>query len=307
MEVSAGFFTISPVTVLVAKNNLNDKAEQLKKYLDPATGFILGVTSKAFKKNCIELRLDNSLNNLGEEGYLLKVNPDKIILSAFNEKGIGWGIQTLRQLLPVQILRQATVKDVPWKIPCLEIKDSPHFKWRGLMLDCSRTFIPKRQIEKYLEIMSFFKMNVLQMHLTDNQGWRLEIKKYPKLTSISSKFDSSFHEPEEYQGYYSQDNIRELVEFARERNIQIVPEIEMPGHSSEVFAAYPELSCKGDTTKVEPWKKGAGLNKNIFCAGNDETFTFLENVLDEMADLFPSQYIHIGGDEAPKRLLENMS
>lgn len=138
MEVSAGFFTISPVTVLVAKNNLNDKAEQLKKYLDPATGFILGVTSKAFKKNCIELRLDNSLNNLGEEGYLLKVNPDKIILSAFNEKGIGWGIQTLRQLLPDQILRQATVKDVPWKIPCLEIKDSPHFKWRGLMLDCNQ-------------------------------------------------------------------------------------------------------------------------------------------------------------------------
>jgi hexosaminidase len=192
------------------------------------------------------------------------------------------------------------VKGIDWKIPCLEIKDLPRFKWRGLMLDCSRTFIPKKQIEKYLEIMSFFKMNVLQMHLTDNQGWRLEIKKYPKLVSISSKFDSSFHEPEEYQGYYSQDDIRELVEFAMQRNIQIVPEIEMPGHTSEVFASYPQFSCNGDTSTVEPWKKGVGLNKSIFCAGNDGTFIFLENILDEVADLFPSQFIHIGGDEAPK-------
>jgi len=301
LQESKGSFIISPATVIVVKDNLLIQADQLKHYLEPALGFDLAIAAKAVQNNVIEIRLDKTLSKLGEEGYQLNIEPQKITLIALNEKGIVWGIQTLRQLLPDQILRQATVKGMEWKIPCLKIEDQPRFKWRGLMLDCSRTFIAKEQIKKYLEQMSLYKMNVLHMHLTDDQGWRLEIKKYPELTSVCSKFDTAFHEPKEYEGFYSQDDIRELIAFAAQRNIEIVPEIEMPGHTSELFAAFPQLSCKGDTLKVRPWAKGAGVHNDVFCAGNEATFDFLKNVLDEATALFPSVYFHIGGDEAPKK------
>jgi len=192
------------------------------------------------------------------------------------------------------------VNGVAWELPCLSIEDNPRFKWRGLMLDCSRTFISKEEVKKYIEVLSFFKMNVLHMHLTDDQGWRIEIKKYPELTRIASRFHPSYNEPEEYQGFYSQEDMKEIIGFAADRNVEIVPEIEMPGHSYEVFAALPQLSCKGDTAIIHPWTRGAGIHNEIFCAGKDQTFVFLENILDEITTLFPSQYVHIGGDEAPK-------
>ncbi len=299
-EQSRGVFTLNPKTSLFAPDGLLKKAKQLKGYFEPALGYDLSISSKRANKDLIEFKLDNTLKRLGEEGYQLKITPEKVSLTAFTEKGIFWGIQTIRQLLPNQINRSATVKGVAWEIPCVSIEDNPRFKWRGLMLDCSRTFIPKEQVKKYLEAMSYFKMNVLHMHLTDDQGWRLEIKKYPELTSICSKFHESFREPKENEGFYSQDDIRELVEFAAQRNIEIVPEIEMPGHTTEVFAAFPQLSCTGDTLKIHPWTKGAGVHNEVFCAGNEKTFEFLENVLKEVAELFPSAYIHIGGDEAPK-------
>jgi hexosaminidase len=301
MEMSKGVFKISSATTIAAPEKLYNKAKQLKNYLEPALGYELKIVSKPKKKNIIELKLDKNLDQLGEEAYKLEISPDKIIFTASTEKGIFWGIQTLRQLLPDQILREAPVKGISWEIPCLTIEDSPRFNWRGLMLDCSRTFITKEQIKKYIEVMSFFKMNTLHLHLTDDQGWRLEIKKYPELTQICSKFHKSFEEPEEYQGYYSQEDMIELIGFAAQRNIEIVPEIEMPGHTSEVFAAFPNLSCIGDTVKIHPWSKGYFIHNEILCAGNEETFVFLENVLSEVVALFPSEYIHIGGDEAPKR------
>lgn len=301
-EQFPGTFKISEKTTIIASENLILRARQLKRYLEPALGFELQCSSDTRAKNTIELKLNKSLNNLGEEGYLLKITPDKIYLAASHEKGIFYGIQTLRQLLPADIFREASVRGVGWEIPCLKIEDQPRFRWRGLMLDCSRTFITKEQIKRYLEAMSLFKMNVLHMHLTDDQGWRIEIKKYPELTSVAAKFHPSFKEPLEYQGFYSQDDLKELVEFATQRNIEIVPEIEMPGHSSEIFAAFPQFSCKGDTSKIHPFSKGVGVHNEILCAGNDETFKFIDNILDEVVTLFPSQYIHIGGDEAPKKM-----
>ncbi|MEI6139200.1 MAG: beta-N-acetylhexosaminidase [Mariniphaga sp.] len=295
-----GVFTISSATNLAAPEVLKKRALQLRNYIAPALGYDLTIISKPRGKNEIEFRVDKSLKNLGEEGYQLNVTPAKIILSAFSEKGIFWGIQTIRQLLPEQIHRSSMVNGVAWELPCLSIEDNPRFKWRGLMLDCSRTFISKEEVKKYIEVLSFFKMNVLHMHLTDDQGWRIEIKKYPELTRIASRFHPSYNEPEEYQGFYSQEDMKEIIGFAADRNVEIVPEIEMPGHSYEVFAALPQLSCKGDTAIIHPWTRGAGIHNEIFCAGKDQTFVFLENILDEITTLFPSQYVHIGGDEAPK-------
>ncbi len=298
---ASGTFRFTKTTTLIVPENLLFRAKQLKNYLEPALGIDLQLNLKPGKENVIELKLDKSLKSLGTEGYHLEILSNKICLMAFDEKGIFWGIQTIRQLLPPEILRGAIVTGVSWDIPCVTIEDNPRFKWRGLMLDCSRTFISKEQIKRYLEVMSFLKMNVLHMHLTDDQGWRLEIRKYPELTSICSKFHESFKEPNEYQGFYSQDDIREIIGFAAQRNIEIVPEIEMPGHSSEIFAAFPQLSCKGDTAKIHPFFKGAGVHNEIFCAGNEDTFRFIENILDEVSALFPSEYVHIGGDEAPKK------
>jgi hexosaminidase len=300
VEQLQGVFTLTPKTVLFVSGDMLDKAKRLKQYLEPALGYDLAIVAKPAKKNVIEFSIDKNLKQLGVEGYRLIVTPDKINLTALDEKGIFLGVQTIRQLLPNQINRSAIVKGVEWEIPCVKIEDKPRFKWRGLMLDCSRTFIPKEQVKKYLEAMSYFKMNVLHMHLTDDQGWRLEINKYPELTSVCAKIHDSFKEPKEYEGFYSQDDIRELVEFAAQRNIEIIPEIEMPGHTAEVFAAFPQLSCTGDTLKIHPWTKGAGIRNPVFCAGNEQTFEFIENVLKEVAELFPSTYIHIGGDEATK-------
>lgn len=299
-ELTNGVFKITPGTTVSTPEIFRERAKQLKWYLEPALGFDLAVVSKPEKNNCIVLKQDKNLANLGNEAYRLEISTDIITLAASHEKGIFWGIQTLRQLLPYQVLREAPVKGIKWEIPCLRIEDFPRFGWRGLMLDCSRTFISSDQVKKYIDVMSFFKMSVLHMHLTDDQGWRIEIKKYPELTKIAAKFHDSFEEPEEYEGYYSQDDIRELIEYAAQRNIEIVPEIEMPGHTTEVFAAFPNLSCKGDTAKIHPWFKGYGIHNEIFCAGNEETFEFLENVIDEVAAMFPSEYFHIGGDEAPK-------
>ena len=301
IEQTPGIFKISQATSIFVSDNLTFRAKQLKGYLEPALGYDLAIKPKPGENSVIELKLDKSLKSLGNEGYKLEIQPERIYLKAFDEKGIFWGIQTIRQMLSPQIHREATVKGALWEIPCMKVEDYPRFKWRGLMLDCSRTFITKEQVKRYLEVMALYKMNVLHMHLTDDQGWRLEIRKYPELTTIASKFHESFKEPKEYQGFYSQEDIKELIEFAAQRNIEILPEIEMPGHSSEVFAAFPQLCCKGDTARIHPFSKGAGVHNEIFCAGNDETFKFIDNVLAEVTTLFPSQYVHIGGDEAPKK------
>ena len=241
----------------------------------------------------IYCEIDESIKNKSPEGYELNVTTQGIVLKATSEAGLFYGRQTLRQLY------------TPKGIPCVAIQDAPRFPYRGLHLDVSRHFFSKEEVMKLLDVMSYYKLNTLHLHLTDAGGWRLQVDKYPKLTTHASfRTESDWlkwwnlkdrkYLPENaecaYGGYYTKDDIRAMVAYAAEKHINILPEIEFPGHSEEVFAAYPELCCSG-----KPYKNGD------FCVGNERSFTFMEDVLSEVIDLFPSEYIHIGGDEAGKR------
>ena len=298
----SGIFRLDSKTKIACTDELKPIALLLANYLRPATGFDLEIIEPSRLKKVISISLDGNLSGYGNEGYRLEVNSDRISIAANSESGIFYGIQTLRQLLPVQIENKNIYgENYSWEVPCVLITDSPRFKWRGLMLDCSRTFLSKEYIERTIRLMALYKMNVLQLHLTDDQGWRLEIKKYPELTEKGSRFPEKWNEPEEYEGFYTQDDIREIVSYAAQHNISVVPEIEMPGHTLAVLACYPGLSCTNGPFEIHPYFKGPGIHEDIFCAGNEKTFEFLENVLTEVFELFPSEYIHIGGDEAPKK------
>jgi len=279
-------------------------ANQLLHDIRKTTGLTLKLTYKNPKKraaNYIYLTLSNTPDTLGAEGYSLKVEPTKIILTANQPAGIAMGVQTINQLLPIkQTLAPVT-------IPALEITDKPRYSWRGLHLDVVRHFFPVSDIKKYIDYMAMYKLNTFHWHLTDDQGWRIEIKKYPKLTKIGAWRDGTLighalerpqqFDDKKYGGYYTQDEIREVVQYAKDRHITIVPEIEMPGHALAALAAYPELSCTDGPHKVE---RAWGIFEDVFCAGNEQTYTFLQDVLTEVAALFPGQTIHIGGDEVPK-------
>lgn len=234
------------------------------------------------------MKVDNNLT-LPDEGYQIYISSEKVELSASSSKGIFYGIQILNQLI-----RKEAGKVV---LPIVTIEDYPRFAWRGCMLDVSRTFMNKTLLKRYIDLMASYKLNVLHLHLIDDQGWRIEIKRYPRLTSVGSKFDAEFNE---MGGYYTQEDIKELVEYASLRNISIVPEFELPGHESAAIASYPELSCRGVRPQIHPFLMGPGIHEEIFCAGKPQTYEFVYNVLDEIMALFPSKYIHIGGDEAPK-------
>ncbi len=238
--------------------------------------------------------------NMGKEGYLLKVNPDEIVITASQPNGLFYGMQSLKQMLPVNS------ENSRLEIPAVDIKDQPRFAWRGNMLDVGRHYFPISFIKKYIDILAMYKINTFHWHLTEDQGWRIEINKYPLLTEISHWRDETItgHLRDNgemdgigYGGFYTQDQAREIVRYAAERYITVVPEIEMPGHSSAALAAYPNLGCTGGPYKVKgTW----GVHKDVYCAGKEETFEFLQNVLDEILEIFPSQFIHVGGDECPK-------
>ncbi|MBS0431160.1 MAG: family 20 glycosylhydrolase [Proteobacteria bacterium] len=234
----------------------------------------------------IALRIDPSI--AGEEAYRLSVTPAQVEVSASSDRGLFWGVQTLRQL-PVR------GHGGRWQIPALRIEDAPAYAWRGAMLDVARHFFPVDYVERQIDAMAYYKLDVLHWHLTDDQGWRIRIDKYPKLTEVGAwrtEADGS-----RSGGFYTQAQIREVVEYARRRNIMVVPEIEMPGHTSAAIAAYPELSCGGKPIDVPAtW----GVFRNVDCVGKDATFAFLQDVLDEVIALFPSPYVHIGGDEVPE-------
>ncbi len=263
------------------------------------------LSAGAPRDGAVALRRDPTLARLGSEGYLLEVTPKRVTVRASTAAGAFYGAQTLRQLLPPASLSPAGRGGAPWRIPCLEIEDSPRFPWRGSLVDTARHFKPKAAILKYLDALALHKINTLQLHLTDDQGWRLEIKKFPKLTEIGSVrrqtrmgherkaqgFDGKPH-----GGYYTQADIREIVSYAQARHITVVPEIEMPGHAQAALAAYPEFGNTGE--KLEVWTQW-GVSKNVFGVG-EETFRFLEDVLSEVLELFPSKYIHVGGDEVPQ-------
>lgn len=242
---------------------------------------------------------------LGREGYRLDIDKS-IVIKANKPAGLFYGMISLLQMLPVELHKKKSDEKVDLIVPKVSIVDKPRFGYRGMHLDVCRHFFPVSTIKKYLDMMAMHKLNTFHWHLTEDQGWRIEIKKYPKLTDIASKrketildknFDPYVGDSTPHEGYYTQDEIRDIVAYAADRHINIIPEIEMPGHSLAALAAYPELSCSGDSFEVgTKW----GVFEDIYCAGNDSVFSFLENVLLEVIDLFPSPYIHIGGDEAPK-------
>lgn len=247
-------------------------------------------------------------DGMAQEAYKLSVTPDSVTITATQPNGFYYAVQTIYQLLPPAIYGKEKVKDANWSIPAVEIEDAPRFSYRGMHLDVSRHFASTDYIYKYIDMLAMHKMNTFHWHLTDDQGWRIEIKKYPKLTEIGSKrketlIDYYFvnypqvFDGKEHGGYYTQEEIKEIVAYATSKYITVIPEIEMPGHAIAALAAYPELSCNPDTTYnvTGTW----GVFEEVFCPSN-ETFGFLEGVLDEVIELFPSAYIHIGGDECPK-------
>jgi hexosaminidase len=217
-------------------------------------------------------------------------------------------VQSLLQLLPPEALADKPAKGKDWNIPCVQIEDQPRFAWRGFMLDVSRHFFTKEEVKQFLDLMALYKLNTFHWHLVDSDGWRIEIKKYPRLTEIGAwrsdigykldpKSSTAYGADGRYGGFYTQADIREVVAYAQARHVTIVPEIEMPGHSRAALSAYPEFSCTGGPYSTDP-DKSSGLG--VYCAGKDESFEFLQNVLTEVFDLFPGKYIHIGGDEVNK-------
>ncbi len=250
-------------------------------------------------KGIIELTKNGCPDSLGNEGYAIDIEHNRITIRANRSAGFFYAIQTLRQLMPANFEKD-NFNAGSVALPCLTIVDKPRFSWRGLNLDCCRHFMTKEFVKRYIDLLAYHKMNVLHWHLTEDQGWRIEIKKYPRLTEVGAW--RTLPDGTRYGGFYTQDDIREVVAYAAKRHVMVVPEIEMPGHSVAAIASYPWLSCTGDTLQVETnW----GVFKDIYCAGSEQTFQFLEDVLFEVADLFPAPYVHIGGDEAPKFRWEN--
>jgi len=302
VEIFEGQLTIDTETFITASPDLEETASLLKKYLLEDYGLELSLyveSPESGGKPEVRLMLDPDLRKLGKEGYNLLVDQDRVKISAPTPRGVFYGVQTLRQLFAHSDSSPGGGSG-KLTVPHLSIRDFPRFSWRGLMLDCSRTFQSLEYLYKTVDRMSYYKLNVLHLHLTDDQGWRLEIRKYPKLTAEGARFADRYNEPEANQGFYTQQEMRDLVNYAALRGITIVPEIEMPGHSLAALSCYPHLSCTGGPFEIFPFFHGPNKPDDLYCAGNEETFTFLEGVLDEVMDIFPSEYIHIGGDEAPK-------
>ena len=288
--VSNEEYVLDENTVIHYEEGLKEQAELLEEFLSPATGFDLKISKiESSTEKGIYLEL---VDQMEEEGYLLDVTKQSISIKASSAAGIFYGTQTLRQLLPVEIYSRARIKDKVWTIAGVQINDKPEYKWRGMMLDISRYFFDKDYVKKYIDMMSMHKLNTLHLHLIDDAGWRLEIKKYPRLTSVGAWRGEGI---ERTGGYYTQDDIRELVAYAASRNVDIIPEIEVPAHTLAAIAAYPYLSCNEEPVKVQ---KQHSISRELYCVGKESTFEFLQNVFDEAFQLFPSKYIHIGGDEA---------
>ena len=315
-----GRFALTAATVIWTDRADTAVGHQLARYLEPATGFAFAVRTGSAPPaaggpaRAIVLRRDASLARLGPEGYVLDVRPDLVTARAPEPGGLFYAVQTIRQLLPPEVFRAAPVggRTAVWTMPAVRIEDAPRFRWRGAMLDVARHFMPKGFVERYVDLLALHKMNVFHWHLTDDQGWRLEIRKYPRLTDVGSRramtvagrqrgdsagwaFDSVPH-----GGFYTQDDVREVVAYAAARHVTVVPEIEMPGHAVAAIAAYPELGVTipgvtGPTPVATRW----GVFDNILNA-EPGTVRFMQDVLTEVLALFPSPYVHVGGDEADK-------
>ncbi|MBI5395460.1 MAG: beta-N-acetylhexosaminidase [Verrucomicrobia bacterium] len=309
MTVAEGTFALTRNTSVIAEPDAEAEARKLATALRGPTGLPLPLTNKEPKPGAIVLQLDRSLESkLGTEGYRLSVTPKRVAISAATEVGLFYGGVTFRQLLPPQVFATKHLTralDGGWAAPCVEIEDRPRFAWRGLLLDPARHFMPPEFIKKLVDVMAIHKLNTLQLHLTDDQGWRIEIKKHPLLTQLGSVRKESPIHGDRKRGdgnrygpfFYTQRQIRDLVAYAQARHVTLVPEIEMPGHFLAALVAYPALSCRGGPFEVRTrW----GIEPDILCPGNDAALAFVKDVLGEVCELFPGRFIHIGGDEAPR-------
>lgn len=306
LDERSGTYKIpSNVTISVPAGNpeVRQIAQLLADQLTKSSGYIPTVSTGKSGKGISFVTAKGSA--LGEEGYKLTVSPKQVIITAEQPKGFFYGVQSLMQLMPAAVFSPSKVDGVTWSIPACEIADQPRYAYRGSMLDAGRYFMPVPFIKKYIDLLALHKLNTFHWHLTEDQGWRIEIKKYPKLTQIGSvraksmvgHYRDNTYDNKPYGGFYTQDEIRDIVKYAQSRYVTVIPEIEMPGHSVAVLAAYPEFG--GNPDRLLPVATQWGVHDKVLFP-REETFKFLEDVLTEVMDLFPSQYIHIGGDECPK-------
>jgi hexosaminidase len=319
---TSGYYTLPENIIIIASPEMKQAADYLQEKVTAATGKFASEYKSATAAPAVRMILNTKhIDLLGNEGYKLSVTPSGITIQANQPAGLFYGVQTLLQLFPKEIESKELVKDVIWKVPCVEITDYPRMAWRGLMFDVARHFFTKQEVKQYIDAMVRYKYNLLHLHLADDEGWRLEIKGLPKLTEVGAwnvKKVGEFgtfstpgaDEPRTYGGFFTQDDIRELIKYAKERFVDIMPEIDVPGHSLAAIASYPELSCTPGAEnyrvrsgeKIMDWSKGAppiALVDNTLCPANEKVYSFLDTIITQVAALFPFEYIHMGGDEAP--------
>ena len=325
LKEGTGSFKLTRETpVEISASSLSGLSKYLVEQISPATGYTLKVnTVSTFSHGAIQLRLSGK-PAVNKEAYQLVVTPSAVTITADSAAGLFYGIQTLLQLLPKEIESKKEVKNTDWSIPAVTVNDHPRFSWRGAMLDVARHFFTKEEVKDFIDNMVKYKFNVFHFHLTDDQGWRIEIKSLPKLTEVGAwrpervgKWGNTAKpdpkEPKTYGGFYTHDDIRELVKYAADRYMTILPEIEGPGHSLATVASYPELSCTDSAyyvtvgDKIINWhSKGfTALLDNTLCPANEKVYEYLDKVFTEVASLFPFEYIHMGGDECPKDFWRN--
>jgi len=324
MMKGEGHFVLPENIVIQATGGaeLKQVTSFLQERLSIPTGSFVSVVNTASNTATIKLILNEKANpTLGMEGYQLSVNPNQIIIKANKPAGLFYGVQTLIQLFPKEIESKETLEAIEWIAPCVEITDYPRVGWRGLMFDVARHFFTKAEVKQYIDAMVRYKYNILHLHLADDEGWRIEIKGLPKLTEVgawSVKKVGEFgfftppgpDEPRNYGGFYTQEDIKELIQYAKERFVNIMPEIDVPGHSLAFIASYPELSCTPAAPnyrvrsgeRIMDWSRGAppiALVDNTLCPANELVYSYLDTIITQLAQLFPFEYIHMGGDEAP--------
>lgn len=324
----AGTFTL-PENIIIQttkSGELKESIAYLSERITTATGKFVSTLSSSTHPTIKLILNSQDDTQLGTEGYKLNVNPTQVVITANKPAGIFYGVQSLLQLFPAEIESKEVVKDIKWKAPCVDVVDYPKLGWRGLMFDVARHFFTKQEVKQFIDDMVRYKFNLLHLHLADDEGWRIEIKGLPKLTEVgawSVKKTGTFgdfipptaDEPRTYGGFYTQEDIKELVQYAQERFVNILPEIDVPGHSLAIIASYPELSCTPDAVnykvrsgeKIMDWSRGAppiALVDNTLCPANEKVYTFLDTVITQVAKLFPFEYIHMGGDEASHNFWE---
>jgi len=309
---NSGRFILPSVISISADENpeLKTALADLSNRLTIPTGYHVNMTNSG--SAVIRIILNKTTDpQLGKEGYQLSVTPKKVIITANQPAGIFYGVQSFLQLLPPQIESSSVATGVSWTAPCVSITDYPRFGWRGLMLDVSRHFFTKEEVKNYMVQMARYKYNVLHLHLSDDQGWRIEIKSIPQLTSIGAWrvkrsglwgefLPALANEKATDGGFYTQDDMREMIQYAKDRNITILPEIDVPAHSLALIASFQNLSCTQLPYSVNAGFRSPVRDDNALCIGNDSVFTMLDKIFTELAALFPSEYIHVGGDEAFK-------